>query len=143
MTYTGSYNPLHLHDHRSLPPTRGAAYTVLVGRTDADGNMIDGVRHPNLAAPIGTHTSWHLRREGFAAGEQCAGAGSFIPFAPTRAERPESGDPRRSFEERYATHAAYVQAVSDAADALVRDRLLLQGDAERVVELARGSRGRD
>ena len=142
VTYTGSYNPLHLHDHRSLPPMRGAAYTVLVGRTDADGNMIDGVRHPNLAAPIGTHTGWNLRREGFAAGEQCAGTGSFIPFAPTRAERLESGDPRRSFEERYATHAAYVQAVSDAADALVRDRLLLQGDAERVVELARGSRGR-
>ena len=53
VTYSGSYNPLRVADHRSLPPMQGDAYTVLVGRVDADGNMVDGVRHPNLAAPIG------------------------------------------------------------------------------------------
>ena len=142
VTYSASYNPLSLSDHGSLPPTLGAAYTVLVGKTDADGNMIDGVRHPNLAAPIGTHTGWNLRREGFAEGEQCAGAGSFIPFAATQAQRGASGDPRLSFEERYPDHAAYVRAVSDAADALVRDRLLLPHDADEIVRLARGSGGR-
>ena len=67
--YSGSYNPLHLYDHRSVPPEQGEAYTVLVARTDADGNMTDGVRHPNLAVPIGTHTGWNLRRKGFAKGE--------------------------------------------------------------------------
>ncbi len=137
--YTGSYNPLHLADHRSLPPMYGDEYTVLVGRIDADGNMVDGVRHPNLAAPVGTYTGWNLRRAGFGEGGQCAGTGSFIPFAATEADREASGDPRPSFEARYSSHAAYVQAVSEAADALVGERLLLPGDAKAIVELARGS----
>ena len=137
--YSGSYNPLHLADHRSLPPMYGDAYTVLVGRIDADGNMVDGVRHPNLAAPVGTHTGWNLRRAGFGEGGQCGGTGSFIPFASTDADREASGDPRRSLEERYPTHAAYVEAVSEAADALVGERLLLPGDAKAIVELASGS----
>ena len=140
VTYSGSFNPLHLYDHRSVPPVQGDPYTVLVARTDADGNMTDGVRHPNLAAPIGTHTGWNLRREGFAKGEQCVGTGSFIPFASNQAERQTSGDPRLSLDERYPNHQAYVRAVSAAADALVRDRLLLRRDADDVVELARGSR---
>jgi hypothetical protein len=140
VTYSGSYNPLHLFDHRALPPIRGDAYTVLVARTDADGNMVDGVRHPNLVAPIGTHTGWNLRRAGFALGEQCGGTGSFLPFATTLAERQATRDPRRSVEERYPDHLAYVRAVSEAADALVRDRLLLEGDADQIVRLAKGSR---
>ena len=139
VTYSGSYNPLHVADHRSLPPMRGDAYTVLVGRVDADGNMVDGVRHPNLAAPVGTHTGWNLRRAGFAEGAQCAGAGAFLPFAPTEAARQASGDPRPSLEARYGGHDAYVRAVSDAADALVRDRLLLPADADSIIALARRS----
>ena len=142
VTYSGSYNPLHLLDHGTMPPTRGDAYTVLMARIDADGNMTDGVRHPNLAAPIGTHTGWNLRRRGFAEGEQCAGTGSFIPFAASRTERQATGDPRRSFEERYPDQQAYVQAVSEAADALVRDRLLLRDDADSIVELARDRQGK-
>ncbi len=139
VTYSGSYNPLRVADHRSLPPMEGDAYSVLVGRIDADGNMVDGVRHPNLAAPVGTHTGWNLRRAGFAEGAQCAGAGSFIPFAATETARRASGDPRPSFESRYPDHGAYVQAVSAAADALVRERLLLPADADRIVALARRS----
>ena len=138
--YSGSYNPLHLSDHRSVPPEQGDAYTVLVARGDADGNMTDGVRHPNLAVPIGTHTGWNLRREGFAEGEQCAGTGSFIPFSTTHSERQASGDPRRSLDERYPDHQAYVRAVAAAADSLVQDRLLLRRDADKIVQLASGSR---
>ena len=137
--YTGSYNPLHLADHRSLPPMYGDAYTVLAGRIDADGNMVDGVRHPNLVAPVGTHTGWNLRRAGFGEGGQCGGTGSFIPFAATEADREAAGDPRPSFEARYPSHDAYVQAVSAAADALAGERLLLPDDARRIVELASGS----
>jgi len=117
----------------------GGGYVVLAGRVDPDGNMVAGVRHPNLSVPIGTFTGWNLRREGFAEGAQCAGAGSFIPFASNNAERQESGDPRLSIEERYRTHDAYVSAVSQAADRLVQDRLLLQRDAEAIVERAEGS----
>ena len=141
VAYSGSYNPLHVHDHRFMPPRDGDAYTVLVGRVDVDGNMKNGIRHPNLVAPIGTHTGWNLRRTGFGEGDQCAGTGSFIPFATDRAARLASGDPRLSLEERYRDHYAYVHDVSRAADALVRDRLLLRRDADEIVALARGSKG--
>ena len=139
VTYSGSYNGLHLHDHRSLPPEDGETYAVLVGRVDADGNMVDGIRHPNLSVPIATHTGWNLRRLGFGAGDQCAGTGSFIPFASDRAEREALGDPRVSLGERYPTRAAYVRAVSRAADDLVDDRLLLPHDAATIVERAQQS----
>ena len=112
---------------------------MLVGRVDADGNMTDGVRHPNLTVPIGTHTGWNLRREGFAEGAQCAGAGSFIPFEADLAARKAAGDPRLSLEERYSSHDAYVRAVARAANELVRDRLLLEADAEAIVRLAQQS----
>ncbi len=135
--YSGSYNPLRLLDHRSIPPSQGDSYAVLVGRVDADGNMIDGVRHPNLAVPIGTYTGWNLRREGFAEGGQCGGSGSFIPFAATAVARRASGDPRLSIEERYPTHDGYVEAVSHEAEALVEERFLLPGDAAEIVERAR------
>jgi len=137
--FSGSINRLAQHDYGSLPPTEGREYTVLVGRVDADGNMLDGVRHPDLQVPIGTFTGWNLRREGFAQGDQCAGTGSFIPFAKTRAERTRSGDPRLSLEERYPTHDSYVEAVAGAARELVRERLLLEADAEEITRRAEAS----
>lgn len=62
--------------------------------------------------------------------------GSYLPFAETRAERLANGDERRSLEERYRDHAAYVDAVVKAANAQVQDRLLLQEDADRIAEEA-------
>ncbi|MQA90315.1 MAG: hypothetical protein GEU90_08770 [Gemmatimonas sp.] len=139
VTYSGSYNPLRLREPTEVSAESEEEYTVLVGQIDADGNMIGGVRHPNLAAPIGTHTGWNLRREGFGEGEQCAGTGSFIPFADTRAQREASGDPRPSIEERYPTHEAYVSAVERAAATLVGERLLLPRDAADIVAAAENS----
>ncbi|MEX2048435.1 MAG: alpha/beta hydrolase domain-containing protein [Gemmatimonadota bacterium] len=139
VAYTGSVNTLRLNDHTSIPPRQGDAYTVLVGQVDADGNMTHGVRHPDLAVPVGTFTGWNMRREGFGEGGQCAGTGSFIPFAKTRAERTASGDPRLSLEERYPTHEAYVSAVQRAAEELVSERLLLRADADDIVRQAEAS----
>jgi Alpha/beta hydrolase domain len=139
VTYNGSVDDLRLHDFSTLPPKDGEAYKVLVGRVDQDGNMVAGVRHPNLTAPIGTYTGWNLRREGFGEGDQCGPTGSYIPFAKTKAERVASGDPRLSLEERYPTHEAYVNAVKAAADGLVRDRLLLEDDADEIIGQAANS----
>ena len=139
VTYTGSYNGLRLHDHRTLPPTSGDSYSVLVGRVDKDGNAIGGIRLPTLSVPIGTHTGWNLRREGFAGGALCAGPGSFIPFKADRSERRTTGDPRLSLQERYPTHDAYVSAVAEAADELARGRLLLRRDADEIVRSAASS----
>ena len=139
VTFTGSHNPLRRNNFNTFPPLQGGGYVVLAGRVDPDGNMVAGIRHPNLSVPIGTFTGWNLRREGFAEGAQCGGAGSFIPFASDQKERQESGDPRLSIEERYPTHDAYVSAVAQAADRLVQERLLLQRDARVIVERAEGS----
>jgi hypothetical protein len=137
--YSGKYNPLRVRDFSTLPPESGDAYTVLVGRVDADGNMVDGIRHPNLQVPIGTYTGWNLRRAGYGQGDQCAGSGSYFPFAKTRAERVASHDPRLSLEERYPSHEAYVDAVRDAANDMVKERLLLPADAADVVHDAEAS----
>ena len=67
----------------------------------------------------------------------CSLNGSFIPFARTKAEREAGGDPRPSIEERYASHQAYIEAVTKAAGQAVKDRLMLQEDADRFIESAR------
>jgi hypothetical protein len=131
VNYTGWYNPVDLLDQSTLPnmPIPGKSYTVLVPRTDVDGNDIAGVRHPNIEVPVATYTGWALRRAPFAEGEDCALTGQYIPFATTREERLNKGDPRLSLEERYKSHDQYVTQVARAADRLVRQRLLLDEDA--------------
>jgi hypothetical protein len=104
---------------------------------DADGNGIAGLRYPDVELPLGTYNGWSLRRAGYAEGEQFWNTGSFVPFARTRAEREAKGDPRPSIEERYPSHEAYVDAVRRVSERLVRERLLLQEDADRFVDAAR------
>jgi hypothetical protein len=106
---------------------------------DADGNEVAGVRSPLFASPLGTYTGWNVTASGFAAGQPCGFAGGFIPFTRTRAERLASGDPRPSVEERYGDRAAYARRVEATARALVRDRLLLPEDADRIVAWARAA----
>ena len=137
--YSASYNPLHVHEHTVLPPKDGKAYTVLVGRVNTDGNMVDGIRHPNLSAAIGTYTGWNTIRQGFYKAEIRRNAGGYIPFARTRAERLVKGDPRPSLEDRYGSHENYVAHVRVAAERLVKGRYLLQDDAERLINEAEAS----
>jgi Alpha/beta hydrolase domain len=94
------------------------------------------VRQPSIEVPVATYTGWALRRAPFAEGEDCALTGQYIPFELTRAERLAKGDPRLSIEERYRNHAQYVSRVARAADRLVRQRLLLEEDAESIIEEA-------
>jgi hypothetical protein len=108
-------------------------YNVLVPQVDADGNDIAGIRLPYVQAPLGTHTGWSLRHEGEGRPDSCGQHGQFIPFARTRAERMAAGDPRRSIEERYRNHGAYVSAVARAAAQLVKQRFLLEEDKDRIV----------
>jgi len=118
-----------------LPPHRlGSPYPALVPKTDADGNTLTGVRLPDIAAPVATYTGWNLRKD--PPDEGCDGSGMVIPFARTKAERMESGDPRLSLEERYPDHGSYVRSLSASAHDLERRRLLLDEDAERYIKAA-------
>ena len=114
-------------------------YRTFVAALDADGNERAGLRLPHLAAPLGTYTGINVYRD--MPTELCDRDGMFVPFARTRAEREETGDPRPSLEERYGTRAAYVDKVRAAAAALVEGRYLLQEDAERYVAAAEKAEG--
>jgi hypothetical protein len=66
----------------------------------------------------------------------CDRDGSFFPFARTDADR-AAGDSRASLAARYGSRDRYVTLVEAAAAQLVRERLLLDEDAERYVAAAK------
>jgi hypothetical protein len=119
------------------PPTLGAPFRVLVPQVNADGNDVGGVALPEVAAPLGTHTGWNvtvpqLGNLGYLAGL----VGSFVPFAPTREVRLQSGDPRLSIAERYRDRAEYLARIARASEILVRERFLLADDVPHVTRYA-------
>ncbi len=119
------------------PPRLGAEFPVLVPQVDADGNEIAGIRLPEVAVPLATYTGWNLRAPEIGAPEELFSmAGSFLPFAPTRAERARLGDPRASVEERYPSREAYLGRVRQAALALAEEGFLLQRDVAAIVDAA-------
>jgi hypothetical protein len=119
------------------PPKTGAPYKVYVSAVDADGNEAAGLRLPDATVPLATVTGWNPRHpEQGAAGDLMQMMGSTFPFARTRAEREKSGDPRLSITERYASRAAYLEAVRGAAQKLVAARHVLAEDIDAIVERA-------
>jgi hypothetical protein len=118
-----------------LPPRLGPSYKVFVPRSDEDGLNMAGVRPMEIRVPLGTNTGWNVRAPKFRAPDLCGLSGSFIPFATTKTER-AAGDSRKSLQERYENHEGYVQAVKRAAKDLVKERLLLEEDAERFISAA-------
>ncbi len=118
------------------PPEDGAApsYDTFVSAVDSDGNETAGIRLPQVAVPLGTHTGWNVYRA--QPGELADRDGSFIAFAGTKAEREAADDPRPSLEERYGGRDAYIARVKAAAVALAAERLLLPDDAAAFVTAA-------
>jgi hypothetical protein len=122
-----------------VPPGIKRVIRMKVPKVDADGNELGGVPVVLRDAPLGTYMGWNIVAEGFHQGKICNYAGGMIPFATTRAERMASGDPRLSLEERYGTHAGYVEAVKAAAARAVASGFLLQPDADRLIAQAAAS----
>jgi len=121
------------------PPKVGAAFTVLVPQSDADGNDLGGVRLPELEVPLATYTGWNLRDPTIGAPEQRVSfLGSFIPLPRTAEERRRSGDPRPSVAERYSSREQYIEKFTAAAEKLVHQRFLLEEDLQAIV--ARGQK---
>jgi len=152
--YTGKVNELPLLDYGpeydfknvtgiiSLEPPlvkSEQTYKTLVPKVDRDGNELAGIRGIEIRVPLGTHTGWALRREGYGKGDLSSLNGMFIPFLKARKERKESDDPRLSLEERYKTHERYVEEVGKAAQELVGLGFLLPEDAGVLIEKAEGS----
>ena len=114
------------------PPDLGPAYPFLVPRVDESGNELGGLRSPDIAVPLGTYTGW-------LPGNPVSGAGIYVPFARTRAERAVNGDSRPSVEERYGDRAQYLASVEEAAQSLVAEGYLRSEDLAEIVNAA-GSR---
>jgi len=96
-----------------------AQYTSLVPKTDAGRNDLAGIRLPDIAALLGTHTGWAVRADvPVKMREMCSNWGQFVPFAKTKTEREKTGDPRRSLAERYPTKQAYVEKIEQTVYAL-------------------------
>ena len=149
VNYTGVITMRHLFDFGpqfdngimsvNPPDFSGPTYPSYVSRVDEDGNEIAGVRLPAVAAPIATTTGWGLRSAAFGGPDGCEASGQWIPFKATRAERVAAGDPRKSLEERYKSHADYVAAVAKAARDLEKRRFLLPADVQRYINAAEAS----
>lgn len=131
-----AYNTEDVSGVMAEPFKQGAAYPVLVPQVNADGNDIDGLRNTNVQVPLGTYTGWNIRKAGFSEGDSCDLTGGFIPFFRTQAERLAAGDPRPSLQERYPSHADYVSRITQAANGLVAQRLLLAEDAASIIAAA-------
>lgn len=111
------------------PPALGAAYPFLVPQVDEGGNEIGGLRSPDIAVPLGTYTGW-------LPGNPVSGAGVFVPFARTRAEREAMGDPRLSIEERYGILNRYLELVEEAALPLMLEGYLRREDMPEIFRAA-------
>lgn len=119
------------------PAKEGAFYPALVSRVDADGNEIAGIRLPDVAVPVGTHAGWNPRDPATGSPEQIVPMnGLTLFFAHDAQARRQTGDPRPSIRERYASEADYAEKIRAAALALARERYLLEQDIDRVVETA-------
>jgi hypothetical protein len=121
---------------REPPQVGSGSYGILEMQVDADGNDLAGIRSIFLQTPIGTYTGWNLGRKDRFENGMCNLQGSFIPFAPTKAERVAARDPRLSIEERYPTKEAYIAEFKKAAEDLVAKHFLLPDDAALLVSRA-------
>lgn len=122
-----------------LPPLITQIIPTYVPKVNADGNETAGVSSVLHQAPLGTYLGWNVTASGFFAGQGCGFSGGYLPFAKTKADRLETRDPRPSVEERYGTLGGYVCVVERAAVQAVKDRFLLQEDADRLIAQAKAS----
>jgi Alpha/beta hydrolase domain len=121
------------------PPVIKEALPSLAAKVNSDGNELSGIASVLHQAPLGTYLGWNVTGSGYFKGTECGFAGGYVPFAKTKLDRLAAGDPRPSLEERYGTHEKYVALVKTAAAHLVKDRFLLQADADRLIAEADAS----
>jgi hypothetical protein len=88
-------------------------------KRDADGNVLGGVRLPDVAVPLGVHAAQQEPKS-----FSCALAGAFLPF------------PQAKIIERYKDRDDYVNRIRLAARALQADGFLLAEDAAVIINAA-------
>jgi hypothetical protein len=121
------------------PPALGAPFVSLVPEVDDAGNDRAGIRLPQIAVPLATHSGWNYRHPSIGAPDRLASEiGSYLALPRTTADRERTGDGRPSIAERYASREDYLGRIALAAVGLVADRFLLPEDVPE--EIARAAR---
>ena len=124
----------------SYPAQLGREYARFVPKVDADGNELAGVRLPDITVPVGTHTGWNPRHPETGSPDQILSMMGFTRFfAPTAAQRQQTGDPRPSLQERYAGRDEYLSRVREEALKLAAQRYVVEEDIP-VIEAAAAER---
>ncbi|HJZ97352.1 MAG TPA: alpha/beta hydrolase domain-containing protein, partial [Candidatus Solibacter sp.] len=119
------------------PPKLGKEFPILVMQVDKDGNEIAGLKTPQVAVPLGTHTGWNLRDPSIGSPDELYSMkGSYFPFARTKSEREQSGDARLSVAERYAGRDEYLNRIRTAARQLSEKGYVLPQDVQPIVTLS-------
>jgi hypothetical protein len=119
------------------PPRIGKAFVGLVPAVDEAGNDRGGIRLPQIAVPLATHTGWNYRRPSIGAPDRLASEiGAYRPLPRTGADRERTGDSRKSIEERYASKDDYLGRIAAAAVTLVDQRYLLPEDVPEMIRQA-------
>ena len=112
---------------------------LFVPQVDRDGNQ---PRRPPAARTwrcrSATYTGWNLSGTTKIGGTEqfFPLIGGYVPFASTKAEREQNGDPRPSIEERYQSREQYLGLVQEAAAPLVKEGYLLAEDVPAIVTRA-------
>jgi hypothetical protein len=116
------------------PPRIRGNYVVRVPKSGPDGNDLGTLLPAEVAVPLATYTGWNLRSREVGAEAMLASLmGSYLPFPRTRADAKATGDPRQSLEERYGSFDAYRQQFKAQCEKMVKERYLLQEDADRLL----------
>ena len=104
---------------------------IEIPKRDEDGNVVGGVRLPDMEAPLGANA-----RQNPPLSFLCMLAGAYVAFPRTQADADASHDPHRPVLERYGTRNEYVNRIRTAARALERDGFLLPEDAAIIIQSA-------
>jgi hypothetical protein len=120
-------NPFQVASHTDFTPVfSGVEHIRDVPREASSNNALGGIRLPSIVAPIGQHNGL----------ETTVG----MPYSATTLGQMISGTfevfSQQELSARYATHAAYVQAVTSAANAAHASGWILASDRDAYIATA-------
>jgi len=104
---------------------------IEIPKRDEDGNVVGGVRLPDMEAPLGVNA-----RQNPPLSFVCMLAGAYVAFPRTQTDADAAHDAHRPVLERYRTRNAYVDRIRTAARELERDGFLLPDDAAIIIQSA-------
>ena len=110
-------NPMVLRAPSNLPKA-----VIEVPQRDADGNVIGGVRLPDMQVPLGVNAQQNPPLS-----FTCMLAGAYVAFPRTQADADATHDTHRPVLERYKTRNDYVNLIRAAARGLERDGFPVAG----------------